>query len=592
MTFEIVFVLALLVAAVVLFITEKLRVDLVALIVMAALLVSGIITPEEGIAGFSNPATVTVAAMFVLSHGLFKTGAINLIGNGLTMIGRRSYWVAVLAMMLLIGGISAFINNTAAVALFLPIVIGLARDLRVSPSKLLMPLSFASMFGGVCTLIGTSTNILVNSIGIAHRQPPFEMFEFAPLGLIMFAAGTLYMLAIGTRLIPNRRTSKDLTETFGMGDYLTEIILLPEAKSVGKSIKDSPLIEEMDVDIIEIYRDQELLSPPSPETVLQANDLLRVRCNVEMIRKLEDRVGVVLKSGLKWRDEDLQSAEAILVEAVIAPGSPLEGRSLKEADFRNSYGATALAIRHRGTVMRENLGNIPLKAGDVLLIEVRRDRLSQLKRNQAFVVVSELPVQDFRKGKIVPALVIIAGVVIAATLNILPIVAGAIIGSVLFVATGVIDLEEAYEAIDWQVIFLLAGILTLGTALETTGAARLISSAILKTFGVWGPVAMIAAFYLLTSLLTEAMSNNASAAMIAPIAITTAETIGVSPRPFLVAVAFAASASFMTPVGYQTNTLIYGPGQYRFSDFLRVGTPLNLIFWVVATLLIPQFWPF
>jgi di/tricarboxylate transporter len=592
MTFEIVFVLALLVAAVVLFITEKLRVDLVALIVMAALLVSGIITPEEGIAGFSNPATVTVAAMFVLSHGLFKTGAINLIGNGLTMIGRRSYWVAVLAMMLLIGGISAFINNTAAVALFLPIVIGLARDLRVSPSKLLMPLSFASMFGGVCTLIGTSTNILVNSIGIAHRQPPFEMFEFAPLGLIMFAAGTLYMLAIGTRLIPNRRTSKDLTETFGMGDYLTEIILLPEAKSVGKSIKDSPLIEEMDVDIIEIYRDQELLSPPSPETVLQANDLLRVRCNVEMIRKLEDRVGVVLKSGLKWRDEDLQSAEAILVEAVIAPGSPLEGRSLKEADFRNSYGATALAIRHRGTVMRENLGNIPLKAGDVLLIEVRRDRLSQLKRNQAFVVVSELPVQDFRKGKIVPALVIIAGVVIAATLNILPIVAGAIIGSVLFVATGVIDLEEAYEAIDWQVIFLLAGILTLGTALETTGAARLISSAILKTFGVWGPVAMIAAFYLLTSLLTEAMSNNASAAMIAPIAITTAETIGVSPRPFLVAVAFAASASFMTPVGYQTNTLIYGPGQYRFSDFLRVGTPLNLIFWLVATLLIPQFWPF
>jgi di/tricarboxylate transporter len=508
------------------------------------------------------------------------------------MIGRRSYWVAVLAMMLLIGGISAFINNTAAVALFLPIVIGLARDLRVSPSKLLMPLSFASMFGGVCTLIGTSTNILVNSIGIAHRQPPFEMFEFAPLGLIMFAAGTLYMLAIGTRLIPNRRTSKDLTETFGMGDYLTEIILLPEAKSVGKSIKDSPLIEEMDVDIIEIYRDQELLSPPSPETVLQANDLLRVRCNVEMIRKLEDRVGVVLKSGLKWRDEDLQSAEAILVEAVIAPGSPLEGRSLKEADFRNSYGATALAIRHRGTVMRENLGNIPLKAGDVLLIEVRRDRLSQLKRNQAFVVVSELPVQDFRKGKIVPALVIIAGVVIAATLNILPIVAGAIIGSVLFVATGVIDLEEAYEAIDWQVIFLLAGILTLGTALETTGAARLISSAILKTFGVWGPVAMIAAFYLLTSLLTEAMSNNASAAMIAPIAITTAETIGVSPRPFLVAVAFAASASFMTPVGYQTNTLIYGPGQYRFSDFLRVGTPLNLIFWLVATLLIPQFWPF
>jgi di/tricarboxylate transporter len=317
-----------------------------------------------------------------------------------------------------------------------------------------------------------------------------------------------------------------------------------------------------------------------------------VRSNVEKIRQLEQQVGIVLKSGIKWRDEDLQSAEAVLVEAVIAPNSRLEGQSLKGTNFRNTFGATALAIRHRGETMHERLGNAALRAGDVLLIEVARDRLKNLKDNPAFVIVSEVGLPEFRTHKVIPALAIVFAVVVVATLNIMPIVATAIIGSVMLVLAGCITLEEAYNSIDWKIIFLLAGVLSLGIALEKTGTAELLSSAMVRTVGAWGPAAVASSFYLLASLLTASMSNNATAALLAPIAIATAIDLNVDARPLLMAVTFAASASFITPVGYQTNMLIYGPGQYKFADFFRVGAPLNLVFWLLATWLIPRFWPF
>lgn len=590
MTFEIILVLVILAGAVACFATERLPVDLVALLVLSALLGSGILTPEQAVSGFSNPATVTVAAMFVLSAGLARTGAVNLLGRRLARVGRLGFRPALLALMALIGAVSAFINNTAAVAIFLPIVIGLARDMGISPSKLLIPLSFASMFGGVCTLIGTSTNILVSSIAEQHGQPPFGMFELAPLGLVMFAAGGLYLLTAGVRLIPDRRAAADLTQSYGMGEYLTEILVLPEARAVGRPLRESKLVRDLDLDVLEIRREGRQLTP-GPDTVLAAGDLLRVRCDVEKIRRAEDQEGIVLKSGLKWRDEDL-SSEAALLEAVIAPGSALEGKTLKEAGFRQIYGGTALAIRHRGELMRERLANTRLRSGDVLLVEVRRDRVEALQRNPDFVIVSEVGLDEPRQGKLLVATAIVAGVVAVATLGLLPIVGSAILGSVLLVLTRCITLDEAYQAIEWRIVFLLGGILPLGIALETSGAARLLSSLLVDTVGLWGPVALVSAFYLLTSLLTEAMSNNATAALLAPIAISTAAALEVDPRPFLVAVTFAASASFMTPVGYQTNTLIYGPGHYRFADFLRVGTPLNLLFWLIATLLIPRFWSF
>jgi di/tricarboxylate transporter len=592
MTVEIAVVLALLVIAVVMFATEKFPVDLVALIIMALLLLSGIITPEEGVSGFSNSATVTVGAMFILSAGLFKTGVVNYLGSIIGRLFKYNFLLALVAVMVAVGVFSAFINNTPVVAIFVPLLLGIAREIKASPSKMLMPISFASMFGGVCTLIGTSTNILVSSIAERHGQQPFSMFEFAPLGLVMFAVGTLYMLTIGRRLIPDRRSSGELTQTFGMGEYLTEIVLLPEAKSVGKPLGNSPLVQEVDIEIIEVYREGRLLVLPPPETLLQAGDLLRVRCDVEKIRKLQERLGIRLRAEEHWPDEEGEAEETTLVEAVIAPNSTLAGKSLKQLRFRDVFGSVALAIRHRGTLMRGHLENIRLSAGDALLLKVKRDHLDQLKHDRAFVIVSEVGLPEYRKRKMIPALLIIFGVVLAAALNVTPILVSAIAGGVLLILTGCLDPADVYKAVEWKVIFLLAGVLPLGIAMEKTGAALFISKGLLSVVGAWGPIAIVAAFYLVTSLLTEAMSNNATAVLLAPIAITTAESLGVDSRPLLMAVTFAASASFMTPVGYQTNTLIYGPGQYKFADFLRVGSPLNILFWILATLLIPRFWPF
>lgn len=591
MTYEITFVLAVAVCAVILFATEKLSVDVVAIVVMVTLIASGIVSPEEGISGFSNKATVTVAAMFILSAGLFKTGAVNYLGTITSRLFKQNFWVGLISVMFAVAFFSAFINNTPVVAIFIPILLGVAKEIKASTSKLLMPMSFASMFGGVCTLIGTSTNILVNSIAEGQGQPAFSMFEIAPLGLVMFVVGTTYMLVIGIRLIPERRAEGDLIESFHLHEYITEVVLLEESSSVGKQIKDAPLVKDIDISIIEIQRGDETIPLPAADVVLRAGDVLRVRCDLEKFKKIQQRQGVVFKPEFQWRDEDIQSLDAKLVEGVIAPHSDFIGKTLKDLNFRGEFGATVLALRHRGVLMREKLSETKLDAGDALLLEVRKRRFNQLRQSPAFVIISEVQQERFRKRKIIPALLIIAGVIITASVGIMDIVASAVIGSVLLVLVGCIKMEEAYKAIEWRIIFLLAGVLALEAAMENSKAGELVSEQIIATVGVWGPIAMISAFYLMTFVLTEMMSNTATAALLTPVAIATANTLGLNPRPFLVAVMFAASASFMTPVGYQTNTLIYGPGQYRFADFLKVGTPLNILFWITATILIPYFWP-
>lgn len=592
MNLEMIFVFAVLALAVVLFVTEKLPVDLVALLVMVILLVSGILTPTEGLAGFSNSATITVASMFIISAGLFKTGAVNFLGAFVNRIFKRNFWVAIIIVMIIVGFLSAFINNTPVVAIFLPIILGVAKETKISASKMLMPVSFASMFGGVCTLIGTSTNILVSSIAEKKGLPAFSMFEFTPLGVAMFAVGTAYMLLIGIRLIPERRGEGDLTETFSLGEYLTEIVLQPESLSVGKEIKNAPLVNDLEIAILEIRRDDETIHQPAADEVLQVGDALKVRADVEKIRAMQERAGVKLKPQAKWGDESLSSEDYKLAEAIVSPNATIDGKSLQEIGFREKYGTTVLAIRHHGKLVRGKISDTKLSAGDALLIEARKDRLKSFKQDKDFIVVSETETVEFRRNKVFIAFLVVAGVILAASLGFAPIVVAAVVGAILLVLFRCLTLDEAYRAIDWKIIFLLAGVLSLGTALEETGAAKMISSTLLSSVGSFGPVLLVSAFYLLTLILTEMISNNATAALVAPIAIATAETLNVSPVPFLIAVTFAASASFMTPVGYQTNTMIYGPGQYKFSDFIRVGAPLNIILWITASLLIPVFWKF
>jgi len=592
MTTDIAVVLGVAIIATTLFITELLRVDLVAMLVMALLLLSGVVSPEQGIAGFSNTATVTVGAMFVLSAGLSRTGALNFMGAWLAIMGRRNAWLALAPMMLLAGACSAFINNTAVVAMLLPITLEVSRLTRISPSKLLMPLSFSSMFGGTCTLIGTSTNLLINSIAIDHGQPAFSMFEFTRLGIIYCLSGLAYMLLFGVRLIPERRTSAELVSSFAMHRYLTEIEVLAGAKSVGAFIPESPLVKELGIDVLVVIRSGEPVDLPLERIAIEPGDILRVAANVERIERLQKRAGIRLKPGAAWRDAELKTGNRILVEAVVAPNSELDHKTLRESRFRERMGANVLAIRHRGQLIHLRTGLTRLRAGDALLIETSRDRLEPLLRHEAFVFASRIGLPSYRRSKMLIAMSILTAVVACAALGLMSIVTSAIAGCVLMVLTGCLTMEEAYTAIDWTVLMLLAGVLTLGSALENSGAAVLLSRFLIGSVGAWGPQALVSALYLLTSLLTELMSNNATAALLAPIAIATAKTLGLSSRPLLMAVTFAASASFMTPVGYQTNTLIYGPGQYRFIDYVRVGAPLNILFWILATIYIPRFWSF
>jgi di/tricarboxylate transporter len=603
MTFEIAIVLIVLLGAIVMFATERFPVDVVAIIAMALLVVSGVISPQQGVSGFSNSATITVAFMFILSTALFKSGAVVSIGNRIAQLFKFNFWIGIFSTMLSVGLISAFINNTPVVAIFIPILVGAAAQSKLSLSKMLMPLSFASMFGGVCTLIGTSTNILVSGVAAENNLEPFSMFEMTKLGLIFFVVGLLYMMLIGIRLIPDRGEDDGLMKKFGMGDYLTEIVLMANASSAGKTIGESPLVKKLDIDILEVKKKSQTYIMPSGDVLLEAGDILKVRCDVEKIKTLKDREGIALKSDAKFNSlsdiSDTKKADdrIVFVEAVIAPNSPFEGYSVKQLNFRQKYGATVLAIRHRGELMRDKVANTILRAGDTLLIEVERNHLPNLQQlelrgRNTFLIVTEVDLPAYRTDKMMTVVLTLLGVILLASLNVMPIMMAAIVGSMFLVVTGCITMEEAYLAIDWKVIFLLAGAISLGVAMETSGAAMLISSFLITIVKSFGPMAIVSILYLITSLLTAFMSNNASAVLLAPIAIAASISMGIDARPLLMAITFAASSSFITPVGYQTNTMIYGVGGYRFADFLRVGAPLNIIFWILATLLIPYFFPF
>ena len=590
MTLEIGFVLLLTIAAVVLFVTEKFSTDIVAILVMVVLLVSRVLTPAEGLAGFANTATVTVGAMFVLSAGMFRSGAVNFVGRGLGRLARHSSGLMLFVLMVGVGVLSSFLNNTAAVAILIPVVIVVARRADTSPSKLLMPLSFASMFGGMCTVLGTSTNILASAISEQAGLGAFGMFEFTKLGVIFFAVGVTYMMTVGRKLVPDHRGRGDLTTSFGLGDYLTDLILQAGSKSVGRPLASAPLVKDLGIEVLQIRRGEDTLRP-TPETILCENDVLRIQGNLRTINELKDRAGVAFGMSVKWRDEDLQSTDTRLVEAVVGPSSPLAGKSLAESHLRENFGAWVLAVRQHGTLRHSEFENITLMPGDTLLIDVPNDQIEHLTEQRVFLVVSRAGIPRFNWPKAAKALAIVVSVVVVAATGLLPIVAAAATGALAMVLSRCISTDEAYGAIEWNVLFLLAGMLSLGAAMEKTGASTMLAEGMVNAVGGFGPIALLAAFFGATMLLTEVMSNNATVALLLPIAITTAHSIDANPRTFMFAVVFAASSSFMTPVGYQTNTMIYGPGQYHFVDFVRVGAPLNLIFWILGVLLIPWFWP-
>lgn len=588
MTLEIALVLALTGAAVALFISNRLPPEMIALIVLVVLLVGRLLPIEQGLQGFSNAAVITIASMFVLSEGLRRTGLISGMARLLQRVARRTPWGALITLLLLTAFLSAFINNTAVVALLIPLTLTLSESLQRSPSRLLMPLSFVSMFGGVCTLIGTSTNLIVSGVAQQQGLAPLGMFEFLPLGLIFTIVGLTYLLTVGMYLLPERRAAASPTEAYHLRDYITEVVLTPQSRAVGRPLMEADFIRELGIDVLDIWRDN-LRLIPLPDRLLQAGDVLRVRCNLQRLQQLQSEYGLKLAPEIDHAGSDEQW---VLLELLIVPGASVAGQTLRALRFRNRFGATVLALRHRQEMVLEQIADVPLQAGDVLLVQIERDRLPDLLRSPDFALVSQLQTAAIRPQRALLAALIMGGVVLVAALDWYPIVVTALAGALLMVLTGCLKPEEAVQAIDWRLLLLLGGMLGLGSAMEQTGAAKWLAMQMLHTLGSLGPVAVLSGFYLLTSLLTEAMSNNATAVIMSALAIEVAAALGVDARPFLFAVAYAASASFMTPIGYQTNTMVFGVGQYQFVDFVRVGAPLNLLFWLLATALIPLLWRF
>ncbi|MFH1601290.1 MAG: SLC13 family permease [Pseudomonadota bacterium] len=584
--------LLVLVGAVTLFVTEKLPVDVVAMLVLASLLVLGLVTPVEALSGFSSEATITVAAMFVLSAGLAHTGALASLGR---LFGRvKNGFLFMLLLMLIVGPISAFVNNTAAVAVLLPLVLAASTANQQSPSQILIPMSYAAQMGGVCTLIGTSTNLLVNSMAKDLGHPGFGLFDFAPVGLITMAVGFVYLLLMRRWLLPKHAPAA-ITDAYELGKYITELRVMPESPLIGKSVAEAQLGEKHSVYVLELMRGEHKHWSPRAET-LREGDVLLVRGNLEKIKTLKDSSKLDFEPEFKLQDSQFSGEDGdqaqVLVEAMVAPGARLAGHTLETLDFQWTYNATVLAVHRRGEVLREKLKDVNLNVGDVLLLLAPKSELNVLRANHNLIVLNEREEAALPKRKAWLAIGIMAAAITVAGLGWLPIVASAILGGIALVATRCIGNDQAYQAIDWRVIVLLAGVLPLGIAMQKSGLAQGIADFSVNWVGGFGPLAVLAAVYLTTALLTELMSNNAAAVLITPIAFTTAVSMGVSPTPFLVAVLFAASTSFATPVGYQTNTMVYNAGNYRFVDFMKMGIPLNLIFWGMAVFLIPKFFPF
>ncbi len=602
---------AVMLVAVYLFITEKLRVDVVALLVMTSLLVLGVISVPEALSGFSNQATVMVAAMFVLSGALKANGALVAIGELLSRIRWR--WLFLLVMLVLVVGVAAFINNTATVAVFLPLVLMATAANGWAPSKFLIPLSYISQTAGVCTLIGTSTNLLVDSMARDAAGIGFTIFEFAPLGIIFVGICALYLLTVGWFILPDRGTPSP-GESEHVGRFVAELVVTPDSPMVGSHPRKALPDSIDDVDLLEVLRKgmpliRDADAVDAGDRLLLRGDWPRIEAARKALKLKFDHVAKApsqapapvadaddadasADAGKAKEPEAPRRSERLHVEAMVAPGSHLIGRTLRGMRFAHTYRARVHGIHRRQLAIRVPLDRVQLSVGDVLMMDAPADAIADLRADPGMIVLGERAQPRIQPRRALLSAVIMFAAIGVAALGWLPIVASALLGCLALVALKLLTPDEAYESIDWQVILLLAGIIPLGLALQKTGGAAMVAGLLLDVLGPYGPIATLAAIYLMTSALTEVMSNNASAVLVVPIALATAESMGVDPKPLLIAVAFAASTSFATPISYQTNTMVYTAGGYRFSDFVKVGMPLNVIFWISAIILIPRFFPF
>ncbi|MCB0446151.1 MAG: SLC13 family permease [Gelidibacter sp.] len=574
-----------------LFVKDYFSIDTTSILIMAMFIVAGVLNPEEGFSGFNHPATLTLGCIFVVSGGVFNSGILDGLSYRIIKLAKIHYLVALVVFCLITAVFSAFINDTAVVALMLPIALTVCRETNISPAKLLMPISFAALFGGTCTLIGTSTNILVSSYAKKYGLEEFGMFEFSGAALCLLFVGFAYMFLIGPFLLPKRK-DEDNELTKKAEQYITELTIEEGCSDINKPIIKSKLVIDFNVNILSVMREGSLRYDLGPETILLEGDILKVVVPPQTIHRLLDIKGYKVRGSKRIKNPEIQTDNYHVYEVIIPFGSSLAEGSLKSLRFNRRYNMSVLAIRQRGEIIFDKLSSVKLMEGDMLLVLGHKEEIKNLETKKLVVTLSEYQKKKTNFRKAIPAVLIGIGVILAATFNLTTILISAMVGALLMVLTGTLKPMEAYNAVEWKVIFMMAGVLSMGTALEKTGGAKLIADYIQSTLGQYDPHITLSLLYLVTFVSTNLISSKATAALLTPVVISLAAIMEVSERPFLVAVMFACSLTFMTPMSYPTNTMVYAPGNYKFNDFLKFGTPLNLLIWLAASFIIPYFFPF
>jgi di/tricarboxylate transporter len=603
-------VLVILLIALALFITEWLPIDLVAVLMVISLALTGILTPAEAFSGFSDPAVITITAFFILSAALFNTGVVETIGRRLHEVSGTRQSTTLLVVMLVAAAIAAFMSNVVTTAVLMPAVIGLARRRKHAASQYLMPLAFGAILGGKCTLAGSPTNLAVNGLLPQYGLAPFTLFEFAPLGIPLVLTGIAYMLLLGIRLLPSHSADESVEEQHAKA-YLTEVIVREGSPLVGRSLGEVKLRDKFDLQVIALTRTAKRLLP-FREAVLEAGDVLSVKGKLQKILDIKEAQGLDLKSDKSAAATGNGAAEttadgppppkpetsakepaqpaSVIIEALLAPNSSFAGRSLKQIRFRSRYRADVLGIYRHRQELHEQLDEIPLRVGDMLVIQGTPSRIDSLREDPNFLTLDDVEHTPLRRRKAAWAVAIFLGTALAAGFNLAPIALVALAAAAAVVSAGCINLREAYNRVEWPVIVLISGTIPMGLAMEKTGAARLLAQYVTTYLGGGGPILVLGGFFLFAVLLTQAMVNAAAALLLTPIALNVAQQLQANPRAFAITIAIAASTSFATPLE-PACAIVYGPGRYRFRDFTLVGGLLTLLLLGVTLLVVPFWWP-
>ena len=573
------------------FATEIRPPEVTAIATVGILLVLGILSTDDLLAAMSNPAPLTIAAMFIISASLVRTGTLEVFAKRITEMAKQRPLVATAALLVTIAAMSAFTNNTPLVMMMIPIGITLAKQLGESSSKMLMPISFAAILGGTCTLIGTSTNILVDGVAQKSGLAAFSIFEIAPAGIIIAIVGVGY-IALTRRFLPDRESVASLALDNSSKRYSISVFIGASSPYIGRKLSDVNSLKSGERRLVDLIRQDESRRADLFDNIIEQGDIIVLHSNESDIMTIREQGRLSLKKNAT-NDEvvPVSSHQSVLAEILLLPGATIIGQRLDTLDLLHRYGVYPIALHRRGVNLMERYEQTALAVGDTLLFEGAKPDLQRLVDGENLMNMTEPKTRGFRTQKAPIAIAVIFAVVIAAAFDIMPIAGLAVMGMAAVLATRCIEPDEAFAAVDWRIIGLIVAMLAIGTALEKAGLVEIMVAAATPTLAGFPPIVALAAIYLLSLTLTELVTNNAVAVVVTPIAISLALSLGADPRPFVIAVMFAASASFLTPIGYQTNTLVYGAGGYRFLDFARYGLPLTIIVAITSIIIIPLIWP-